>query len=187
MRSSALRRGGSLACLYHRLYNACFFLRMDTQKELKIVISGCPHLSIGQESMDLDLKKFTPMALLALQIGALSSRSLAVYHPLSSEAQRKMVRRSETGPISLAVRALLTLPDVLIEQIVLLLDNKRLMHNSRLQREHYYADWSGTQRMVNSRSLIRRFWRPTHWKLREPRDHFTPEYRMIKYTLPPGY
>ena len=113
---------------------------------------------------------------------------MAVYHPLSSEAQRKMVRRSERGPISLAVRALLELPKEIVEEILRLV-NWRYLEYKPYGRSYFIQErgWAGTQRMVNSRSLIRRFWRPTHWMLREPRDHFTPEYRMIKYTLPPGY
>ena len=99
-------------------------------------------------------------------------------------------RRSERGPISIAVRALLELPDTIVAEILRFVDTGRYLEHSpdwAWAWPTVYGEWAGTQRMVNSQILIRRFWRPTHWKLVEPRDHFTPEYRMIKYTLPPGY
>ena len=99
-----------------------------------------------------------------------------------------MVRRSERGPISLAVRALLELPKEIVEEILRLV-NWRYLEYKPYGRSYFIQErgWAGTQRMVNGQILIRRFWRPTHWKLREPRDHFALQRPMIKYTLPPGY
>ena len=98
-----------------------------------------------------------------------------------------MVRsRSERGPISLAVYVLLELPKEIVEEILRFVDRGRyLEHGPYLEGVFggVYGEWAGTQRMVNSQILIRRFWRPTHWKLREPRDHFALQRPMIKYTL----
>ena len=73
-------------------------------------------------------------------------------------------RRSERGPISLAVRALLELPDTIVAEILRLLNTGQyLVHKppSRyLEGANYartYLPWSGTQRMVNRRRLLGRY------------------------------
>ena len=85
-----------------------------------------------------------------------SLEQLAVYHPQSSEAQRELEmapkrRRSERGPISLAVRALLELPDTIVAEILRLVDTGRYLEWDGLGGVNpwIYKRWSGTHRMVN--------------------------------------
>ena len=73
-----------------------------------------------------------------------------------------MRRRSEGGPISLAVRALLELPDTIVEEILRLVDTKTLSRylvhkppprNFGGTYAVRYLPWAGTQRMVNRQAL----------------------------------
>ena len=91
--------------------------------------------------------------------------SLAVYHPQSSEAQRELEmdfklpfgsaawqprwkrRRSERGPISIAVRALLELPKEIVEEILRLVNWRYLEDNP--SEVIPIRGWAGTHRMVN--------------------------------------
>ena len=64
-------------------------------------------------------------------------------------------RRSERGPISLAVRALLTLPKEIVEKILRLMNLRFLKYNPYgtsffIQQK----GWSGTQRMVNRNQIL---------------------------------
>ena len=72
-------------------------------------------------------------------------------------------RRSERGPISLAVRALLELPDTIVAEILRLVDTGRyLVHQppSRGLGANYartYLPWAGTNRMSNRSKIMRRY------------------------------
>ena len=88
-------------------------------------------------------------------------------------------RRSERGPISLAVRALLELPDTIVAEILRLVDTGRYLddvrtrtHNRRnTWQKMVLGQWAGTQRMVNQNNLVHRFWSPfgPFWNPRQ--DH----------------
>ena len=60
-------------------------------------------------------------------------------------------RRSERGPISLAVRALLELPDAIVAEILRLVDTGRYLEWDGYGSVNpwIYKRWSGTHRMVN--------------------------------------
>ena len=84
-------------------------------------------------------------------------------------------RRSERGPISLAVRALLELPDTIVAEILRLVDTGRYLVHQPPPRGFgaNYArtllPWAGTQRMVNRQYLVTRVWRPSYGN--SPEDH----------------
>ena len=77
-------------------------------------------------------------------------------------------RRSERGPISLAVRALLELPDTIVEEILRLVNWRFLEYNP--SEVITIRGWTGTQRMVNRQYLVDRFWRPSGVS-NSPEDH----------------
>ena len=77
-------------------------------------------------------------------------------------------RRSERGPISLAVRALLELPDTIVEEILRLVNWRFLEYNP--SEVITIRGWTGTQRMVNRQYLVDRFWRPSGVS-NAPEDH----------------
>ena len=83
-------------------------------------------------------------------------------------------RRSERGPISLAVRALLELPDTIVAEILRLVDTGRYLVNREPQFQPgfaaVYGKWAGTRRMVNRQYLVDRFWRPSGVS-NSPEDH----------------
>ena len=64
-------------------------------------------------------------------------------------------RRSERGPISIAVRALLELPDTIVEEILRLLNWRFLKYTP--SEVITIRGWAGTQRMVNRRRLLGRY------------------------------
>ena len=68
-------------------------------------------------------------------------------------------RRSERGPISLAVRALLELPDTIVAEILRLVDTGRYLEDGYGLANYrgVYRQWAGTQRMVNRRRLISKY------------------------------
>ena len=76
-------------------------------------------------------------------------------------------RRSERGPISRAVRALLELPDTIVAEILRLVDTGRYLDDfgqwlpSGFGQSAVYLPWAGTQRMVNREYLVDRFWKPS--------------------------
>ena len=65
-------------------------------------------------------------------------------------------RRSERGPISLAVRALLELPDAIVAEILRLLDTGRYLKHKPYGRSYFIQErgWAGTQRMVNRNQIL---------------------------------
>ena len=81
-------------------------------------------------------------------------------------------RRSERGPISLAVRALLELPDTIVAEILRLVDTGRYLEYTPASAnlEGVYGEWAGTRRMVNRQYLVDRFWRPSSGS-NSPMDH----------------
>ena len=93
-------------------------------------------------------------------------------------------RRSERGPISLAVRVLLELPDTIVEEILRLVDTGRYLVHKPPPRgfggsfARPLLPWAGTQRMVtenvkrhNRHYLVDRFWRPSGGLSNSPEDH----------------
>ena len=78
-------------------------------------------------------------------------------------------RRSERGPISLAVRALLELPDTIVEEILRLVNWRFLEYNP--SEVITIRGWTGTQRMVNRQYLVTRVWRPVLNRGNSPEDH----------------
>ena len=62
---------------------------------------------------------------------------------------------AERGPISIAVRALLELPDTIVEEILRLLNWRFLKYNP--SEVITIRGWAGTQRMVNRRRLLGRY------------------------------
>ena len=71
-------------------------------------------------------------------------------------------RRSERGPISIAVRALLELPDTIVEEILRLVNWRFLEYNnSSVTAPRVERLWAGTQRMVNRRRLITNYVSPS--------------------------
>ena len=81
-------------------------------------------------------------------------------------------RRSERGPISLAVRALLELPDTIVAEILRLVDTVRYLEDGYglANYRKVYGKWAGTRRMVNRQYLVDRFWRPSGVS-NSPEDH----------------
>ena len=80
-------------------------------------------------------------------------------------------RRSERGPISLAVRALLELPDTIVEEILRLVNWRFLEYNnSSVTAPRVERPWAGTQRMVNRRRLITNYMSPYARSLAFPGD-----------------
>ena len=80
-------------------------------------------------------------------------------------------RRSERGPISLAVRALLELPDTIVEEILRLVNWRFLEYNnSSVTAPRVERLWAGTQRMVNRRRLITNYVSPSARSLAFPGD-----------------
>ena len=81
-------------------------------------------------------------------------------------------RRSERGPISLAVRALLELPDTIVAEILRLVDTGRYLEDGYGLANYrgVYGKWAGTRRMVNRQYLVDRFWRPSGVS-NSPEDH----------------
>ena len=77
-------------------------------------------------------------------------------------------RRSERGPISLAVRALLELPDTIVAEILRLVDTGRYLEWDGLGGVNpwIYKRWSGTHRMVNHNRMYSKAWGPGKWKNR---------------------
>ena len=71
-------------------------------------------------------------------------------------------RRSERGPISLAVRALLELPDAIVAEILRLLDTGRYLKHKPYGRSYFIQErgWAGTHRMVNFNRMYSRAWGP---------------------------
>ena len=86
-------------------------------------------------------------------------------------------RRSERGPISLAVRALLELPDTIVAEILRLVDTGRYLDDfgqwlpSGFGQSAVYLPWAGTRRMVNRQYLMHRFWKP-EYSHQDHMDHF---------------
>ena len=82
-------------------------------------------------------------------------------------------RRSERGPISLAVRALLELPDAIVAEILRLLDTGRYLKHKPYGRSYFIQErgWAGTQRMANRQYLVDMFWRPSDGQSNSPVDH----------------
>ena len=80
-------------------------------------------------------------------------------------------RRSERGPISLAVRALLELPETIVEEILRLVNWRFLKYNnSSVDAPRYERPWAGTQRTVNRRRLITNYVSPHARSLAFPGD-----------------
>ena len=79
-------------------------------------------------------------------------------------------RRSERGPISLAVRALLELPKEIVEEILRLI-NWRYLEYKPGTLTRAILPWAGTQRMVNRRYLVHRFWSYEGGPFNPPEDH----------------
>ena len=68
-------------------------------------------------------------------------------------------RRSERGPISLAVRALLELPDTIVAEILRLVDTGRFLKYNPHGTSFFIQQkgWSGTNRMSNRSKIMRRY------------------------------
>ena len=66
-------------------------------------------------------------------------------------------RRSERGPISLAVRALLELPDTIVEEILRLVNWRFLKYTPGPTFFIQEKGWSGTNRMRNRSQILRRY------------------------------
>ena len=81
-------------------------------------------------------------------------------------------RRSERGPISLAVRALLELPDTIVAEILRLVDTGRYLEDGYGFPffRGIYRGWAGTQRANNRQNLVDRYWRPSSGS-NSPMDH----------------
>ena len=81
-------------------------------------------------------------------------------------------RRSERGPISIAVRALLELPDTIVEEILRLVDTGRYLEDGYGFPffRGIYRGWAGNQRANNRQNLVDRFWRPSSGS-NSPMDH----------------
>ena len=97
-------------------------------------------------------------------------------------------RRSERGPISIAVRALLELPDTIVEEILRLVNWRYLEDGYGLANYRgIYRGWAGNQRANNRQNLVDMFWAPTTAGVTRYADSYQDHLFTLQFPQPLVY